>query len=69
MLIINVKFSLDLDICIIFYFIADLALDAVDSSGEQHLQIDHNISKRRLDLSGKPIAEPQKESELLLLFQ
>jgi hypothetical protein len=38
-----------------------LALDAMDSSGEQHLQIDHNIYKRRLDLKGQPIEEPKKE--------
>ncbi|KAJ8916274.1 hypothetical protein NQ315_016414 [Exocentrus adspersus] len=38
-----------------------LALDAMDASGEQHLQIDHNIYKRRLDLEGKPIEEPKKE--------
>lgn len=39
----------------------DLVLDAMDSSGEQHLQIDHDIHKRRLDLNGNPIAEPKKE--------
>lgn len=33
----------------------------MDSSGEQHLQIDHNIYKRRLDLDGNPIEEPKKE--------
>jgi hypothetical protein len=33
----------------------------MDSSGEQHLQIDHNIYKRRLDLKGQPIEEPKKE--------
>lgn len=38
-----------------------LALDAMDSSGEQHLQIDHNIYKRKLDAEGKPIEEPKKE--------
>lgn len=37
-----------------------LALDAMDSSGEQHLEMDHNIYKRRLDLDGKPIADPNK---------
>ncbi|XP_028142557.1 endoplasmic reticulum-Golgi intermediate compartment protein 3 isoform X1 [Diabrotica virgifera virgifera] len=37
-----------------------LALDAMDSSGEQHLEIDHNVYKRRLDLEGKPIADPNK---------
>lgn len=43
-------------------FCAVLALDAMDSSGEQHLQIDHNIYKRKLDLEGKPIEEPKKEN-------
>ncbi|XP_046428382.1 endoplasmic reticulum-Golgi intermediate compartment protein 3 [Neodiprion fabricii] len=37
-----------------------LSLDAMDTTGEQHLQIDHNVFKRRLDLDGKPIEEPQK---------
>lgn len=39
----------------------DLVLDAMDSSGEQHLHLDHNIHKRRLDLNGIPIEEPKKE--------
>ncbi|XP_034836591.1 endoplasmic reticulum-Golgi intermediate compartment protein 3 [Maniola hyperantus] len=38
-----------------------LVLDAMDSSGEQHLQMDHNIHKRRLNLDGVPIEEPKKE--------
>ncbi|CAH0726660.1 unnamed protein product, partial [Brenthis ino] len=38
-----------------------LVLDAMDSSGEQHLQMDHNIHKRRLDLNGVPIEEPKKQ--------
>ncbi|XP_028176787.1 endoplasmic reticulum-Golgi intermediate compartment protein 3 [Ostrinia nubilalis] len=38
-----------------------LVLDAMDSSGEQHLQMDHNIHKRRLDLDGNPIEEPKKQ--------
>nr|XP_018902255.1 PREDICTED: endoplasmic reticulum-Golgi intermediate compartment protein 3 [Bemisia tabaci] len=56
------KLQINLDIVVPSISCDYLALDAVDSSGEQHLQIDHNISKRRLDLSGKPIAEPQKEN-------
>lgn len=32
----------------------------MDTTGEQHLQIDHNIFKRRLGLDGKPIEEPKK---------
>lgn len=43
----------------------DLSLDAVDSSGDQHLQIDYNIFKRRLDLNGRPIEEPKKECSCL----
>lgn len=35
----------------------------MDTTGEQHLQIEHNIYKRRLDLDGKPLQEPQKTGE------
>ncbi|XP_038209767.1 endoplasmic reticulum-Golgi intermediate compartment protein 3 [Zerene cesonia] len=42
-----------------------LVLDAMDSSGEQHLQMDHNIYKRRLDLNGNPIEEPKKEEIII----
>lgn len=41
-----------------------LSLDAMDTTGEQHLQIEHNIFKRRLDLDGKPIEDPQKTGTL-----
>lgn len=43
-----------------FICILVLVLDAMDTSGEQHLQIEHNIYKRKLDLEGKPIEDPQK---------
>lgn len=33
----------------------------MDSAGDQHLHIDHNIYKRRVDLSGNPIEEAKKE--------
>lgn len=33
----------------------------MDSSGEQHLQIEHTVYKRRLSLDGKPIEEPKRE--------
>ena len=39
-----------------------LVLDAMDVSGEQHIDIEHNIFKRRLDLEGKPIQDPQKQA-------
>jgi len=38
-----------------------LGLDAMDVSGEQHIDIEHNIYKRRLDLQGHPIEDAQKE--------
>ena len=34
----------------------------MDSSGEQHLQIEHNIYKVSLDKNGNPIKEPEKET-------
>lgn len=43
------------------HFISDLSLDAMDSAGDQHLHIDHNIYKRRVDLNGNPIEEAKKE--------
>ena len=33
-------------------------------TGEQHIDIEHNIYKRRLDLDGKPIDEAQKDNNL-----
>lgn len=44
-----------------FIFYLDLSLDAMDSAGDQHLHIDHNIYKRRVDLQGNPIEEAKKE--------
>ncbi len=36
----------------------------MDTSGETHIDIVHNIYKRRLDLDGKPIEDPQREQGL-----
>lgn len=33
----------------------------MDSAGDQHLHIEHNIYKRRVDLKGNPIEEAKKE--------
>lgn len=33
----------------------------MDSAGDQHLHIEHNVFKRRLDLEGNPIQDPVKE--------
>ncbi|XP_030829570.1 endoplasmic reticulum-Golgi intermediate compartment protein 3 [Strongylocentrotus purpuratus] len=40
---------------------AYLSIDAMDISGEQQLDVDHNIYKRRIDKTGTPISEPEKE--------
>lgn len=34
----------------------------MDSAGEQHLHIEHNIFKTRMNLDGHPIEEPKKEN-------
>ncbi len=39
-------------------------IDAMDTSGESHIDIVHNIYKRRLDLEGQPIEDPQREQGL-----
>jgi hypothetical protein len=34
----------------------------MDVSGEQHIDVDHNILKQRLDTNGLPVSsEPEKE--------
>lgn len=37
----------------------------MDSAGDQHLQIDHDIFKRRMNLAGQPIDEAVKEDIML----
>ncbi|KAK0085436.1 hypothetical protein PV325_005211 [Microctonus aethiopoides] len=56
----SAKLKINLDIVIPSISCDLLSLDAMDTTGEQHLQIEHNIYKRRLDLDGKPIEDPKK---------
>ena len=60
------KLKINLDVIFSRISCDFLGLDAMDVSGEQHIDIEHNIYKRRLDLNGNPIAEdsPQKEYNL-----
>lgn len=44
-----------------------LSLDAMDVSGEQHINVEHNIYKRRLDLNGSPLEKPEKEASRFYL--
>lgn len=55
------KLKINLDIVIPTISCSYLSLDAMDSTGEQHLHIEHNIYKRRLNLHGHPIEEAKKE--------
>lgn len=55
------KLKINLDIVIPTISCDYLSLDAMDSTGEQHLHIEHNIYKRRLNLDGHPIEEAKKE--------
>jgi len=41
----------------------DLSVDAMDVSGEQHIDVEHNIFKQRLNATGDIIpSAPEKES-------
>lgn len=50
------------DYLILLSFSSDLSLDATDISGEQHINIAHNIFKRRLDELGSPIEQAKKDN-------
>ncbi|CAL1682124.1 unnamed protein product [Lasius platythorax] len=54
------KLRINLDIIVPTISCDLLSIDAMDTTGEQHLHIEHNIFKRRLDLNGKPIEDPQR---------
>lgn len=55
------KLKINLDLVIPTISCDYLSLDAMDSTGEQHLHIEHNIYKRKLSLDGRPIEEAKKE--------
>lgn len=58
------KLKINLDIVFQTISCDYLGLDAMDVSGEQHIDIEHNIYKTRLDMSGKPLEDPRKEAAL-----
>lgn len=55
------KLKINLDVVVPTISCDYLSLDAMDSTGEQHLHIEHNIYKRRLSLDGHPIEDAKKE--------
>ena len=56
------KLKINLDIVFPRISCDYLVLDAMDVSGEQHIDIEHNVFKRKLDLEGKPLDDPQKQA-------
>ncbi len=58
------KLKINFDLVIHHISCDYLSLDAMDVSGEQHIGVEHNIYKRRLDLDGKPIEEAKREQQL-----
>ncbi|CAB0034530.1 unnamed protein product [Trichogramma brassicae] len=59
------KLRINMDIVVSSVACDLLSLDAMDTTGEQHLHIDHNIYKRRLDLKGQPIENPKKTGAMM----
>jgi hypothetical protein len=55
------KLKINFDVIVHRVSCAYLSLDAMDVSGEQHIGIEHNVYKRRLDLEGKPLQVRKKE--------
>jgi len=56
-----------LHVCCIGHHSSDLSVDAMDVSGEQHIDVEHNVYKQRLNATGQVIpTEPEKESSFLL---
>lgn len=43
---------------------ADLSIDAMDVSGEHHLDVDHSVFKQRLTLEGEPIPEEPEQYQI-----
>ena len=44
--------------------IPDLSIDAMDVSGEHHLDVDHSVFKQRLTLEGEPIPEEPEQYQI-----
>lgn len=58
------KLRINVDVIFPKITCAFLSLDAMDVSGEQHINVEHNIYKRRIDLQGNPLEKPEKEKDL-----
>lgn len=61
----NHKLRINLDFTIHNLACSYASLDAMDSSGDQHLRVDHDIFKHRLDLEGNPLKETEPIKEIV----
>lgn len=59
------KLRINLDITVHNLACNYLSLDAMDSSGDQHLRVDHDVFKHRLDLQGNPLKETEPIKEIV----
>ncbi|XP_035659537.1 endoplasmic reticulum-Golgi intermediate compartment protein 3-like [Branchiostoma floridae] len=55
------KMRINIDILFHKVPCAYLSIDAMDIAGEQQIDVDHNLFKRRMDLQGNILDEPEKE--------
>lgn len=62
------KLRINLDLTMHYLACSYLSLDAMDSSGDQHLRVDHDIFKHRLDLQGKPLKETAPIKEIVAIL-
>ncbi|XP_054164567.1 endoplasmic reticulum-Golgi intermediate compartment protein 3-like [Oppia nitens] len=58
------KLRINLDVVFPHIACDFLAIDAIDVSGEQHINIEHNVFKRRLSLNGEPLEAPEKDNTI-----
>lgn len=58
------KLRINIDITYTYVGCSFLSVDAMDVSGEQQINVDHNIYKQRLDLEGVAVTEPPVKEEL-----
>ncbi|XP_004522348.1 endoplasmic reticulum-Golgi intermediate compartment protein 3 [Ceratitis capitata] len=61
----NHKLRINLDLTVHSLACSYVSLDAMDSSGDQHLRVDHDIFKHRLDLQGNPLKETEPIKEIV----
>lgn len=60
----NEKMRINLDMVFHHMPCPFLSIDVMDISGEQQLDVDHNLFKQRLDRNGNPIHEGEKKIDL-----